>query len=148
MSRTLRCEFIDAEKTTYGVRRLCRVRAVSKTADYGWVARDGGPTSHEIDQAHAIQELRAAWAEHRGDYEARRSPLKRPTEGMRGLKRVARLMSVGGFEGVHRRRKGNDPNDRYRGVRLTGVTSVLTKPHTMALQRSGGRPGVTPLDGT
>ena len=58
MSRALRCEFIDAEKTTYGVRRLCRVLAVSKTAYYDWVARDGGPTSHEVDEAHAIQDLR------------------------------------------------------------------------------------------
>jgi hypothetical protein len=38
VSRSLRCEFIDAEKTTYGVRRLCRVLAVSKTAYYDWVA--------------------------------------------------------------------------------------------------------------
>ena len=52
MSRSLRCEFIDAEKTTYGVRRLCRVLAVSKTAYYDWVARDGGPTSHEVDEAY------------------------------------------------------------------------------------------------
>ena len=58
MSRSLRCEFIDAEKTTYGVRRLCRVLAVSKTAYYDWVARLGGPTSHEVDEAYAIHELR------------------------------------------------------------------------------------------
>jgi putative transposase len=60
----LRCEFIDAEKTTFGVRRLCRVRAVSRTAYYDWVARDGGPTSREVDEAHAIQGLHQAWAEH------------------------------------------------------------------------------------
>lgn len=72
MSRSLRCEFIDAEKTTYGVRRLCRVLAVSKTAYYDWLARLGGPTSHEVDEAYAIHELRAAWAEHRGVYGARR----------------------------------------------------------------------------
>ena len=58
MSRSLRCEFIDAEKTTYGVRRLCRVLQVSKTTYYEWVARAGGPTSHEGDEAHAIQDLR------------------------------------------------------------------------------------------
>jgi len=30
VSRSLRCEFIDAEKTTCGVRRRCRVLQVSK----------------------------------------------------------------------------------------------------------------------
>ena len=115
MSRSLRCEFIDAEKTTYGVRRLCRVLAVSKTAYYDWVARAGGPTSHEVDEAYAIHELRQAWAERRGVYGARRLTAEATDRGHQwARKRVARLMRVGGFEGVHRRRKGK------KGKRGTG----------------------------
>lgn len=106
MSRSLRCEFIDAEKTTYTVRRLCRVLGIAKTTYYDWVARGGGPTSHELDEAYAVQELRQAWAEHRGVYGARRLTAEAVDRGHRwARKRVARLMSVGGFEGVHRRRK-------------------------------------------
>ena len=115
MSRSLRCEFIDAEKTTYGVRRLCRVLQVSKTTYYDWVARAGGPTSHEVDEAYAIQELRLAWAEHRGVYGARRLTAEATDRGHGwARKRVARLMKAGGFEGVHRRRKGR------KGKRGTG----------------------------
>jgi hypothetical protein len=43
VSRGLVCEFIAAEKTTYGVRRLCRVFRLSPTSFYAWVARAGGP---------------------------------------------------------------------------------------------------------
>ena len=37
-------EFIDAEKTSYGVRRLCRVLGVSKSAYYEHHRREGGPS--------------------------------------------------------------------------------------------------------
>ena len=38
MSRGQVCAFIDAEKTIYGVRRLCRVFAISPTTFYAWAA--------------------------------------------------------------------------------------------------------------
>jgi hypothetical protein len=42
VSRGLVCEFIAAEKTSYGVRRLCRVLRISPTSFYAWAARSGG----------------------------------------------------------------------------------------------------------
>ncbi|GAA4758755.1 hypothetical protein GCM10023328_47760 [Modestobacter marinus] len=48
MSRGLVCEFIAAEKTSYGVRRLCRVFRLSPTSFYAWAARAGGPTAAEL----------------------------------------------------------------------------------------------------
>jgi putative transposase len=99
--------FIASEKTKYGVRRLCRVLGVSKTAFYDWAARDGGPTTHELAEAHAAHELRAAWAEHRRVYGARRLTAEIRDRGHDwARKRVARLMSVAGIEGAHRRRRG------------------------------------------
>jgi putative transposase len=59
------CEFIAAEKTVYGVRRLCRVFGVSRTSFYSWAARDGGPTAAELDDAYAIESARKAWVDHR-----------------------------------------------------------------------------------
>jgi putative transposase len=59
------CAFIDAEKTTYGVRRLCRVFAISPTTFYAWRRRAGGPTEAELAEAYAIHELHRAWVEHR-----------------------------------------------------------------------------------
>jgi putative transposase len=99
--------FIASETTRYGVRRLCRVLGVSKTAFYDWAARDGGPTTHELAEAHAAHELHAAWAEHRRVYGARRLTAEIRDRGHDwARKRVARLMSVAGIEGAHRRRRG------------------------------------------
>jgi transposase InsO family protein len=99
--------FIASEKTRYGVRRLCRVLGVSKPAFYDWAARDGGPTTHELAEAHAAHELHAAWAGHRRVYGARRLTAEIRDRGHDwARKRVARLMSVAGIEGAHRRRRG------------------------------------------
>ena len=54
MSRGAVFDFIAAQKTTYGVRRLCRVLGVSTTAFYDWSARGGGPTAKELEEAYAI----------------------------------------------------------------------------------------------
>jgi transposase InsO family protein len=98
---------IASEKTKYGVRRLCRVLGVSKTAFYDWAARDGGPTTQEVAEAHAAHELHAAWAEHRRVYGARRLTAEIRDRGHDwARKRVARLMSVARVEGAHRRRRG------------------------------------------
>ena len=51
MSRGAVFGFIAAEKTTYGVRRLCRVLGVSKSAFYDWHARGGGPSAAELGEA-------------------------------------------------------------------------------------------------
>ena len=107
MSRGELFALIASEKTKYGVRRLCRVLGVSKTAFYDWAARDGGPTTHEVAEAHAAHELHAAWAEHRRVYGARRLTAEIRDRGHDwARKRVARLMSVAGIEGAHRRRRG------------------------------------------
>jgi transposase InsO family protein len=99
--------FIAAEKTTYGVRRLCRVLQVSKTAFYDWAARAGGPTPAELEEAYAIHAARQAWIEHRRVYGARRLTAEIRSRGDRwNRKRVARLMRLGGIEGIHRRRRG------------------------------------------
>ncbi|WP_170977834.1 IS3 family transposase, partial [Blastococcus sp. CCUG 61487] len=116
MSRGETFAFIAAEKTTYGVRRLCRVLGVSKTAFYAWAARRGGPTEAELAEAYAIDELHTAWTEHRRVYGARRLTAEIRDRGHDwARKRVARLMSVGGIEGVHRRRRGQKTTRQAAG---------------------------------
>jgi putative transposase len=83
------------------------VLAVSKTAFYDWAACGGGPTAHELADAHAANELHDALAEHRRVYGARRLTAEIRDRGHDWAhKRVARLMTVAGIEGVHRRRRG------------------------------------------
>ena len=60
MNRGVLCEFIAAEKTSYGVRRLCRVFGISPTTFYAWAKRAGGPTAAELDDAYAIHAAREA----------------------------------------------------------------------------------------
>jgi putative transposase len=107
VNRGVLCEFIAAEKTSYGVRRLCRVFGISPTSFYSWAARAGGPTAAELDAAYAIYAAREAWLEHRRTYGARRLTAEIRDRGHAwNRKRVARLMRLGAIEGVHRRRCG------------------------------------------
>jgi putative transposase len=107
VSRGAVCAFIAAEKTSYGVRRLCRVFAISPTTYYAWAGRAGGPTPAELEDAYAINDLHVAWVEHRRTYGARRLTAEIVDRGrLWNRKRVARLMRLGAIEGVHRRRRG------------------------------------------
>jgi putative transposase len=100
--------FIAAEKTTYPVRLLCRVLQVSASAFYAWIRR-GSPavSGDDLDDALAANELRDTWAEHRRTYGARRLTAEIRDRGQDwNRKKVARLMTVAGIEGIHRRRHG------------------------------------------
>lgn len=108
MTRETIYGFIAAEKTTYPVRLLCRVLAVSPSAFYDWLRR-GSPVISDDDLADAYDadRLHDAWREHRRTYGARRLTAEIIDRGHRwNRKRVARLMSVAGIEGIHRRRHG------------------------------------------
>jgi putative transposase len=100
--------FIAAEKTTYPVRLLCRVLQVSTSAFYDWIGRGQPAVSDaDLDDAHAANELHDAWAEHRRTYGARRLTAEIHDRGqLWNRKKVARLMTVAGIEGIHRRRHG------------------------------------------
>jgi putative transposase len=107
VSRGQVCAFIAAEKTTYGVRRLCRVFAISPTTFYAWARRGGGPTAAQLADAYATNDLHHAWEEHRRTYGARRLTAEIVDRGRPwNRKRVARLMRLGAIEGAHRRRRG------------------------------------------
>ena len=107
ISRAELMEFIDAEKTSYGVRRLCRVLGVSKSAYYEHRRREGGPSAADEADAHGAHQVRAAWDDHRRVYGARRLTSELRHRGHRwNRKKVARLMRLAGIEGAHRRRRG------------------------------------------
>lgn len=76
---------------------------MSKSAFYDWQARDGGPTSRELDEALSTYELRVASTEYRRVYGARRLTAEVHDCGYEWTrKQVARLMHVDGIEGVGR----------------------------------------------
>jgi putative transposase len=103
--------FIAAEKTTYPVRLLCRILQVSASAFYDWIGRGSPAVSDtDLDDAHAANELHDAWTQHRRTYGARRLTAEIRDRNKQGQgwnrKKVARLMTVAGIEGIHRRRHG------------------------------------------
>ncbi|WP_136519908.1 IS3 family transposase [Cellulomonas telluris] len=107
MNRRAALSFIDAQKTAYGVRRLCRVMQISPSNFYEWAARGGGPSAAEVDEAHRAHAAREAFIEHRSVYGARRLTADLRHRGHTwNHKYVARLMRVTGIEGAHRRRRG------------------------------------------
>jgi transposase-like protein len=74
---------------------------------YDWSARGDGPTAAALEEAYAIHVAHQAWIEHRGVYGARRLTAEIRSRRLRwNRRRVARLMRIGGIEGVHRRRRG------------------------------------------
>ena len=108
MTRETLYGFIAAEKTTYPVRLLCRVLQVSSSAFYDWIRR-GRPAICEgdLEDAHAANALHDAWAAHRRTYGARRLTAEIRDRGQGwNRKKVARLMTLAGIEGIHRRRHG------------------------------------------
>jgi putative transposase len=67
----------------------------------------GGPSTAELEEAYAIHAAREAWCQHRRGYGARRLTAEIRSRGHAwNRKRVARLMRIGGIEGVPRRRRG------------------------------------------
>ncbi|MEU7797350.1 IS3 family transposase [Micromonospora tulbaghiae] len=100
--------FIDAEKTTYPVRLLCRLLGVGHSAFYQWLrAGRQRATDRERHDRARVELTRQAWSEHRGVYGARRLTAELHERGHRwNRKAVARLMRLAGIEGAHRRRRG------------------------------------------
>ncbi|MET8361774.1 IS3 family transposase [Micromonospora sp. NPDC005171] len=100
--------FIDAEKTTYLVRLLCRLLGVGYSAFYDWL-RQGRHRAAERERhdQQRVEITQQAWSEHRGVYGARRLAAELHERGHHwNRKAVARLMRLAGIEGAHRRRRG------------------------------------------
>ncbi|WP_255472711.1 IS3 family transposase [Quadrisphaera setariae] len=99
--------FIDAMKTNFPVRTLCRVLGIGHSTYYASAARGHGPTAAELAEAYRADAARDAWAEHRGVYGARRLTAEIRSRGHTwNRKHVARLMRLTSIEGAHRRRRG------------------------------------------
>ena len=87
----MRFRFIAAEKAVYGVRRLCRVLAVSPSGFYAWRARPLSPRGqHDAQLLHLLQVEHAASRQTYGRVRLQRALRVR---GRRvGEKRIRRLM--------------------------------------------------------
>ncbi len=97
-----RFRFVDQERAVYPVNLLCRLLEVSRSGYYAW--RQRPPSARRLGDEVLAEQIRGFHAASRGTYGAPRIHADLIDAGVRvGRKRVARLMSEHGLEGVHRR---------------------------------------------
>lgn len=100
-----RFRFIDAEKTNYPVRMMCRLLEVSSSGFYDWLGR--GPSAREVSNMALTETIRAI---HKDSNDVYGSPrVHAELAAVHGLavspKRVAALMAAADLVGVHRRKR-------------------------------------------
>jgi putative transposase len=95
--------FVDCEKATFPVTTMCRVLGVSPSGFWAWSKRP--PSVRALSDARLTGEIRRIHERSRGTYGVPRVHAELRYGGTHcGRKRVARLMTAAGLEGVHRRR--------------------------------------------
>jgi transposase InsO family protein len=99
--------FIDAQKTVFDVKTLCRVCSVSRSAFYDWAAAvAAGPDQALWDEAIVADAIFDIWKRSRGRYGAPRITAEMCRRGSCvNHKRVERLMAELGIAGKCGRRK-------------------------------------------
>lgn len=108
-------EFVEREKASYAVRRLCRVLGVSTSGYYAWRARM--PSARAREDVVLTERIVGIHQHSRMTYGAPRVQAELAAAGLRcGRKRVARLMRAAGIVGCHRRRTARTTQRELRAV--------------------------------
>jgi putative transposase len=95
--------FIEREKASHSVRRMCRLLGVSPSGFWAWHGR--APSPRREADVHLVARIALAHAASRGTYGAPRIRAEIRDDGIPvGLRRVARLMRLAGIRGITRRR--------------------------------------------
>jgi len=95
--------FVDCEKATFPIVTMCRVLGVSPSGFWAWSKRP--PSERARSDATLTGEIRRIHERSRGTYGVPRVHAELRYQGTRcSRKRVARLMTLAGLEGVQRRR--------------------------------------------
>lgn len=95
--------FIEREKASHSVRRLCRLLGVSPSGFWAWLHR--APSARRQADAWLLARIAIAHAASRGTYGAPRIRAELRAGGIGvGRRRVSRLMRLAGIRGISRRR--------------------------------------------
>lgn len=105
-----RFQFVHEHRTRWSVKRLCAVLEVSRQGYYQWKDRAPARAARAAADAADTARIKAAHTASNGAYGAPRiTPELRSAGHVINHKRVARLMSVAGIEGVRLRRRRPAP---------------------------------------
>ena len=101
-----RFRFISAHRATFGVKRLCRVLAVSRSGFYRWSASEPAPQARAAAEDALAEQVRAIHADSGGTYGSPRVTVELHEQGVRvNRKRVERIMRQRDVVGRHLRRR-------------------------------------------
>ncbi|MEV4716678.1 IS3 family transposase [Micromonospora noduli] len=102
---TSRFRFISTHRATFGVKRLCRVLAVSRSGFYRWSASEPARQARAAEDALAEQITRVH-ADSGGTYGSPRVTVELRARGVRvNRKRIERIMRQRDVVGRHLRRR-------------------------------------------
>jgi transposase InsO family protein len=102
---TSRFRFISAHRAAYGVKRLCRLLAVSRSGFYRWIAAEPTRVARAAAEDVLAAQITAVHAASGGTYGSPRVTAELRDQGVRvNRKRVERIMSQRAVVGRHLRR--------------------------------------------
>jgi transposase InsO family protein len=103
---TSRFRFISTHRGVYGVKRLCRILAVSRSGFYQWLAAAPARAARAEQEAELVGVIREVHAQSGGAYGAPRVDVELRERGNPvNHKRIERLMRRHGIVGAHLRRR-------------------------------------------
>jgi hypothetical protein len=103
---TSRFRFIATHRGVYGVKRLCRILAVSRSGFYQWLATAPARAARAAQEAQLVGVIREVHAQSGGTYGAPRVRVELRERGnLVNHKRIERLMRRHGIVGTHLRRR-------------------------------------------
>ncbi|MEH0938103.1 IS3 family transposase [Micromonospora psammae] len=103
---TSRFRFISTPRATFGVKRLCRVLAVSRSGFYRWATSEPARQARAADEDALAEQIKVIHADSGGAYGSPRVTVELHAQGVRvNRKRVERLMRQRDVVGRHLRRR-------------------------------------------
>ncbi|SCG74836.1 Transposase InsO and inactivated derivatives [Micromonospora inositola] len=103
---TSRFRFISTHRAAFGVKRLCRVLAVSRSGFYRWSASEAARQARAADEDALAEQIARVHADSGGAYGSPRVTVELRCQGVRvNRKRVERIMRQRDVVGRHLRRR-------------------------------------------
>ncbi|PMR61883.1 IS3 family transposase [Verrucosispora sp. ts21] len=103
---TSRFRFISTHRVTYGVKRLCRILAVSRSGFYRWTASEPARQARAADEDALAEQITVVHTDSGGTYGSPRVTVELRAHGVRvNRKRVERIMRQRDVVGRHLRRR-------------------------------------------
>jgi transposase InsO family protein len=135
---TSRFRFISTHRAKFGVKRLCRILAVSRSGFYRWIASEPARLDQAAAEGRLAEQIAAVHADSGGVYGSPRVTVELRAQGTPvNHKRVERVMRQRGIVGRHLRRRRRTRHQRPRCRSLARDTPPRLPLHQDFLELAG-----------